>query len=68
LFTCDKLPEEFCQALKKNDNEAKALEIKDRDHVSIIVNMAHEDDPATQALIQFIAAHSGLKLPSKENR
>jgi acetyl esterase/lipase len=65
---CDKVSEEFCQALRKCRCDATTLKVKDRDHISIIRSMAKEDDPATQAVLRFIAKHSGLKLTARESR
>jgi dipeptidyl aminopeptidase/acylaminoacyl peptidase len=62
---CDKMSLEMCAALQQHKSEAASLEIKDRDHISIIRNLAHEDDPATQAILQFIAKHADLKLSAK---
>jgi hypothetical protein len=32
------------------------------------MRMAAEDDPATQAVLEFIAKHSNLKLTTKESK
>jgi hypothetical protein len=40
--------------------------MKERDHVSIMRNIANEDDPATQAILEFLARHTDLKLKTKE--
>jgi hypothetical protein len=40
--------------------------MKERDHVSILRNIANEDDPATQAILEFLARHTDLKLKTKE--
>ena len=52
--------DKLCAALRKSQSEAAILEIKDRDHISIIRKMSHENDPATQALIEFVRKHAGL--------
>ena len=59
---CDKMSDEMCKALQQHKADASILEIKDRNHISIIRNMAHEDDPATQAILKFVAKHTDLKL------
>jgi acetyl esterase/lipase len=66
--TCDKLSEKFCTALKGCKCEATMLEVKERNHITIIVRMAGEGDPTTQAMLEFIAKHSGLKLMVKEEK
>jgi acetyl esterase/lipase len=63
---CGKMSEAFCLALQKNKVEAAGLEIKDRTHISIMFRMRQEDDPTTQAVLAFVAKHSGLKLTAKE--
>jgi hypothetical protein len=55
----------MCGALKKCQCEAGTLKVKDRDHISIIVQMAKEEDPTTQAVLDFVARHSGLKRTPK---
>lgn len=41
---------------------------KDRNHGTIMKTMAGEDDPATQAVLEFIAKHSNLKLTPKDSK
>jgi hypothetical protein len=41
---------------------------KDRNHGSIMMQMADADDPATQAVLEFIAKYSNLKLTPKESK
>jgi len=56
------LAEQFGKALKKSKCEAEVLKIKDRDHISIIKNLAtNQDDPATRAMFAFVAKHSAKK-------
>jgi hypothetical protein len=55
------LPEmarEFNSALKAQKCEVRTLEIKQRTHISILLNLAHEGDPAGQAILDFIAQYS----------
>jgi acetyl esterase/lipase len=63
---CGKMSEEFCQAVQKAKGETTSLEVKDRDHFSIILRMTQDEDPATQAMLAFVAKHAGLKLTAKE--
>ena len=64
---CDKMSKDLCAALQKNKVEAECVEIKDRNHVSIMFwLMLSEADPATQTLLTFMAKHSGLKLTPRE--
>ena len=65
---CGKMSHDLCDALKSKKVEAECIEIKDRNHVSIMFKlMMSETDPTTQALLEFISKHSGLKLsPKKE--
>ncbi len=62
----DKMAEEFRQALQDGKNEAASLKVAGRTHGSIVGNMVNQDDPATQAMLAFIARHSGLKLRDLE--
>jgi acetyl esterase/lipase len=61
----DKMAEEFCKALQESGNTASTMMLKDRDHGSIMRNIANQDDPATQAILAFIARYSGLKLTAQ---
>jgi acetyl esterase/lipase len=60
--------EAFAPALKEHKVEATVLVGKDRNHGTIMMRMAAEDDPATQAVLEFIAKHSNLKLTPKESK
>ena len=68
LGNLGKLAEAFAPALKEKKVEATLLMQKDRDHGSIMMKMSAEDDPATQAVLEFIAKHSNLKLTAKESK
>lgn len=59
---CDRMAEQMCKALTECKCEAGTLKIKDRDHISVIVQVQKEDDPTTQAILGFVARHAGLKL------
>jgi acetyl esterase/lipase len=66
--TIDLMSEQFGKKLKECKCQADVLKIEKRDHISIIVNMVNESDVTTQAVLQFVAAHSGLKLRAKDNK
>jgi acetyl esterase/lipase len=66
LGTIDTMSQHFHKTLQGAKCAADLLEVKDRDHISIIIRIANEDDPATQAMLEFIANHSGLKLTPRE--
>jgi acetyl esterase/lipase len=57
----DKSAERMHAALQKAKDEASILQVKDRTHVSIIVRIANEDDPAAKAILDFIANHTPHK-------
>jgi acetyl esterase/lipase len=59
--TCDRMSMRMCNLLKEAKCEADLLEIKDRSHITIVGKMQRDDDPATKAVLEFIARHSGLK-------
>nr|WP_309685157.1 alpha/beta hydrolase [Armatimonas sp.] len=63
---CDTMSKALFEALKKNAIEATCTEIKDRTHISIMLSiLMNETDPSTQALLEFIAKHSELKLTKR---
>jgi acetyl esterase/lipase len=57
--------EAFAPALKGHMVEATVVVGKDRNHGSIMMRMGADSDPATQAVLEFIAKHSNLKLTPK---
>jgi len=63
-----KQAEAFAPSLKEHKVEADIVMGKDRSHGSIMMKMASEDDPATQAVLEFIAKNSDLKLAHKESK
>lgn len=66
FLTLDLVAELFCKELQKCKVEASAIKMADRDHISIIRKaVANPDDPTTQAMLTFIARHSGLKLTDR---
>ena len=66
---CATMSKDFCAALEKKKVEAACLEVKDRNHITVIVRAgSSEADPLTQALLEFIAKHSTLKLTAKETK
>jgi acetyl esterase/lipase len=67
-LTIDLMSEQFCKKLKECKCDAATLKVANRDHINIIVNMANETDVTMQAVLQFIAAHSGLKLREKNGK
>jgi acetyl esterase/lipase len=69
IATIDKVSETFCEAIKKKKGEASAVKIEDRTHITIITKLAASDtDPATVAMLTFIAKQTGRKLIEKESK
>lgn len=65
--TLDRMALQMNQALQQCKCDCCCLQIKERDHVSIIRKAAtDETDPTAQAILEFVAKHSGLKLQPKE--
>lgn len=64
----DVMGEQFCKKLKGCRCEASSLKVNNRTHITIIVQVASEADPATQAMLEFIARHSGLKLTERQQK
>jgi hypothetical protein len=56
------------EALQQTNCESECRMIKERDHGTIMRNVANEDDPTTQAMLDFLAKHTDLKLKTKETR
>ena len=56
---CGKVPsEKFCKALKEKENRAEMMEIKNSDHMRIILSAAKSEDPVFAALSKFVKANS----------
>jgi acetyl esterase/lipase len=52
---CGRAPaEEFCKALQERKCTAHTLEVKNRNHLTLLLDASHKDDPAGQALLEFI--------------
>jgi acetyl esterase/lipase len=51
---CDVASKDFCKALKDKKVDAEALEIKKRDHFSIVGKMKDDDDATDDAILRFI--------------
>jgi acetyl esterase/lipase len=58
--------ERFVKALKKAKCEATVAKIEDRNHGTIVSNIARADDPATKLIFAFIEKHAGAKAEVKE--
>jgi acetyl esterase/lipase len=55
--------------LRKARCEAELVEVKDRDHISIIRKLASDpDDPATRAMLKFVARHCGPEGTPRETK
>jgi arylformamidase len=62
LSLCGKRPsEEFCKALLAKKAVAQALEMKERNHVTLFFKAAAADDPAVEVMWKFLRAHTGEK-------
>jgi hypothetical protein len=59
ITACDKLSQEMTRALQRSKNEAGFHLVRDRNHGSIMGRLPEKDDPAGQALLEFIGKHSG---------
>jgi len=61
LPCCD-LPQadEFCRALKKAGVPAQLLNVKRRNHLSILLNAVSDTDPVTRAMLTFMGTHVAL--------
>jgi acetyl esterase/lipase len=62
FLTLDVMAEQMCKKLKEAKCEANTLKVADRTHISIITSMVRIEDPANQAILEFLAKHGGVKL------
>jgi acetyl esterase/lipase len=46
--------EKFCRAVQAHNGEAQLFEVRNRNHLTILINASHEEDPAGKAMIEFI--------------
>lgn len=58
FLTCDKVSEALCAALKGKNCPASTLEVKDRNHITVLARLTTAEDPAGKAILDFIAAHT----------
>jgi acetyl esterase/lipase len=58
LMLLPEMAREFDSVLKRQQCAAQTLEINKRDHMSILLNITQEGDPAGQAILEFIAKHT----------
>jgi acetyl esterase/lipase len=56
---CATTSKEFYDALKEKKCEAEALELKNRNHMSILTKVRDKDDPAGEAIEKFIRKRTG---------
>jgi len=54
----DTMAEQYCKALKGKNCDAATMKIANRDHITIIGQVANENDVTTQAMLGFIAKHA----------
>ena len=56
---CGKVASEaFCKALKAKENQAETVEIKDSDHIKILLGLAKQDDEVYKKVLEFIRANA----------
>jgi acetyl esterase/lipase len=61
LKVCSSTSIDFAKTLKDKKASVEELEIKKRNHMSILLNAVLEDDPAASAIVDFIARHKSTK-------
>lgn len=64
--TLDVMAEKMCSKLQSAKVDAQILKQTKRDHYTIIRTIVNQDDPATQAILGFVAKHGGLMLTGVE--
>src|SRR5262249_48755272 len=73
LMKLPAMAREFDAALKKEKCAVQAVEVKQRNHMSILLNITQEGDPAGQAILGFITKPPrqqpavGSKIPSSND-
>ncbi|MBM4004544.1 MAG: alpha/beta hydrolase [Planctomycetes bacterium] len=66
---CDLMSKDLCKVLHDQKVAAEVKEIADRNHITIMLySMLSEADPTTQAMLEFIAKHSNLKLEPRDSK
>jgi acetyl esterase/lipase len=67
LTMCAKEPAEaFCAALKDHHAQVRSMEVKDRNHVTLLMKAASDADPVNQAIRDFVAKHVATKTTSSD--
>ncbi len=60
---CARMSQQFSKQLEEKKVEASVKEIRDRNHITIMVRLMFSDvDPCAQELLKFVAKHSELQL------
>jgi acetyl esterase/lipase len=52
------MAEGMAAALRRSKREATSIQVKGRNHISLMLRMADAGDPTTQAMLAFIARHA----------
>jgi acetyl esterase/lipase len=63
--TCDEMSEGFCKVLRQHQCSACTVKIADRDHNTIIIRLYQENDPAQEAMLEFLTKQTGRAFPLK---
>ena len=58
MMTLPDMAREFDAALREQKCDVRTVEVKQRTHISILLNIAQDSDPAAQAILEFIAKHA----------
>jgi acetyl esterase/lipase len=48
----------FCQALREHHADAEFLEVKERNHLTVLLDVLSDNDPLARAILDFIADHT----------
>jgi acetyl esterase/lipase len=67
LTMCAREPaESFCAALKEHHAKASSMEVKDRNHATLLIKAASDGDPVNQAIRDFVAKHAATKMTKSD--
>ena len=66
LMMLPDMAREFASVLKQQKCEMEAVEVKQRNHMSILWNITQEGDPAGRAILEFVAKQTQRQLRAGE--
>src|SRR5207248_2112025 len=59
--SCDVVSEKFCKVIQEHMGTARTQAIKDRNHLSVLLNATKPGDPVGKAILDFVAQQTGAR-------